>query len=294
MIGVVWGLLGAGLIGVSDCIARVTARRVSLALLMGAIFGAGFLALLGWFAATGAWPAWHPYGWAVAAGSGLLNLVALALLFLALARGPVTVASPAASSFTILLVGINALAGHAFSWAQVLAAGIVFAGIFMLSRPGRAPVTGEAHDASWLRVTALLGLGAALAVSLRMFFAQEASDALGPVETVFLTRGFAVAGVVAWIGWELARRRPQRWPDRATWPLVLMQGALEIAALGAFLFGSAGTGRVGAAIGFSAFPAVTAIAAWLWLREPVGARRAFWMAVVAGGIVLAVLGRPGG
>jgi len=292
MIGILWGLAGAGMIGVSDCLARVTAKRLPLALLLFVIMGGGFLALGAYFAATGDWPRWDAYAWGAAVASGLLNLVALALLFLSIARGPVTVASPTASSFTIMLVGLNALAGHAFDWRQIIAAVIVFAGIVMLSRPGRAGDTSERHDAAWLRGTAILALGAAFAVALRAFLAQEASDHLGAVETVFLTRGFAAAGVALWLAWELGRGDQPEMPGRGVWVLVALQTVLEVGALAAFLFGSAGTGRVGAAIGFAAFPAVTALTAWIWLGEPVGVRRAFWMSVVACGIALAVIASP--
>lgn len=292
MIGILWGLAGAGLIGVSDCVARVTAQRVSLPILLLVIMGAGFLALGPILWAAGRLPEWHAYGWAAAVGSGLLNLVALAFLFLALARGPVTVASPTASSFTIMLVGINGLAGHAVAPLQAVAAMVVFGGIVMLARRGRGGEAEAHHDAAWLRTTALLALGAALAVAVRMFLAQEAAEAIGELETVLLTRGFAVAGILLFI---VARRRsaPLVWPDRRTLPLVLLQAALEILALGAFLFGSAGEGRVGAAIGFSVFPAVTALTAWIWLGEPIGLRRAIWMGVVAGGVGLGILAAPG-
>jgi len=292
MIGVLWGLGGAGLIGVSDCMARVTARRVSLAVLILVIMAGGTVLLGAVIAATGAWPRWHGYGWGVAVGSGVLNVVALALLFTAILRGPVTVASPAASSFTIMVVGLNALAGEPFSAGQAVAALIVFGGIVMLARPGRGTGPADSYDAAHLRLTALFGMAAAFSVALRMFLAQEASDALGPVETVFLTRASAAVCLGAFILIEIGRGKSFAWPERSVMPLVLAQVVLEVAALAAFLFGSAGTGRVGAAIGFAAFPAVTAITAWLWLHEAIGMRRALWMGVVAGGIVLAVLSAP--
>jgi uncharacterized membrane protein len=113
MTGVVWGLLGATFIGVSDCVARVTAQRVSMALLLAAVMGTSTLAVGGWIIASDDWPQWHAYGWAASAVSGFLNLLALFLLYSALVRGPVSVASPAASSFSVILVILNALAGGA-------------------------------------------------------------------------------------------------------------------------------------------------------------------------------------
>jgi drug/metabolite transporter (DMT)-like permease len=91
---------------------------------------------------------------------------------------------------------------------------------------------------------------------------------------------------------EILRARPQRWPQGVTLWLVMVQAALETLALASFLIGSADAGRIGASIGFSSFAAITALAAWIWLDEPIGWRRAFWMLVVALGIAFAIAVAP--
>ena len=156
----------------------------------------------------------------------------------------------------------------------------------MLARPDRPGE--ERYDRAWLRVTALLGLGAAVSVALRMFLAQEAGAVLGTVPAVYLNRAFALFGALGYM--VLQRRRgPLAWPYGATWPLVFLQAVLETVALGLFLTGSAGGDRVGTAIGFSCFAAVTAVAARIWLGDRIGPRRLFWMAVVAAGVAAASL-----
>ncbi len=289
MTGVFWGLLGATFIGVSDCVARVTAQRVSMALLLAAVMGTSTLAVGGWIVVTDDLPRWHPYGWAASAVSGVLNLVALFLLYSALVRGPVSVASPAASSFSVILVILNALAGAAFVWAQGVAIALVFVGVVMLARRDNQR---DQYDASHLRITLVLGLAAAVVVAVRMFLAQDAGDILGPMPALFLNRAFAFVGVSMFLVVEALRARPQRWPSGATLWLVLAQAALETLALASFLIGSADAGRIGASIGFSSFAAVTALAAWIWLGEPIGWRRAFWMLVVALGIAFAIAAAP--
>ena len=286
MNGLFWGLCGATLIGVSDCVARVTASRISLSVLIALIMVPPFAVMTTWFAASGGWPAWNTWGWGASAVSGFLNVAVLALLFRALVRGPVTVASPATSSFTVMLVGLNVLAGHPYHWLHGVAALTVFAGVAMLARPDRPGK--EHYDRAWLRVTALLGLGAAVSVAVRMFLAQEAGTALGPVPAVYLNRAFALAGSLGFMALE-RRRGTLAWPRGTTWPLVLVQAFLETGALGLFLTGSAGGGRVGAAIGFSCFAAVTAVAARIWLGDRIGVRRMLWMAVVAAGVAMASL-----
>lgn len=291
MTGILWGLLGALLIGVSDCVARVTAQRVTLPLLIFLIMATSLATLLVWMSATGDWPHWHAYGWGASAVSGFLNIVALAFLYLALARGPVTVASPAASSFAIVLVALNAIAGEPWTIGQMGAGMLVFGGVLMLARTDPAGESKTEYDAKWLRLTALLALGCAASVALRMFLAQEAEQHLGAVHAVALNRIFAVTTVLAALGWWVFKKRAFMWPKGGTWGLVALQAMFEMAALGIFLVGSS-SGRIGATIGFAAFSGITAITAWLWLKEPIGPRRTFWIGVVALGVALAGLLAP--
>lgn len=289
---ILWGLLGALLIGASDCIARVTAQKVSSSVLFLIIMGVSLIALTLMLLSTGSWPAWDLWGWSASAVSGLLNLVALYFLYKALARGPVAVASPAASTFTVLLVLLNIIAGQPWSWLQVVAMIVVFTGVVMLARPTAADSDVDHYDAQWLKGTAYFGLLAALAVSFRMFLAQEAGTSLGPVHALYLNRLFALLGSVVLIVIVLARQQNLIWPQGRTLGLVLVQAVFETSALGAFLYGSAGGGRIAASIGFSAFAAATALFAWLWLGERIGWQRGCWILVVGLGVVLAVLGNP--
>jgi drug/metabolite transporter (DMT)-like permease len=282
-----WGLAGAASIGTSDAAARWTTPRASLGALFVTVMGVSTCALAGWLALTDGWPRWDAYAWIASALSGGLNLVALGFLYTALARGPVSVASPAASSFVALLVLLNALAGAPISAAQALAAPLLLLGVIMLARPDRSDA--GRYDAAHLRGTALLGLACAGSVSLRMFLAQEAAVGLDPLPALFLNRVFATLAALIWIAAELSRRR-LRFPAPSVLPAVLMQAVLETVALFAFLTGSAGEGRVAATIGFAAFPAFTAIAAWVAYRDPIGWRRAGWMALVITAAALASIG----
>jgi len=290
MNGILWGLAGAALIGASDCIARVTAQRVASSILFLIIMGLSLAALTVYLVFTGDWPEWELWGWSASAISGFLNLVALYFLYKALARGPVTVASPASSTFTVLLVLLNILAGEPWSWLQIAAMIIVFIGVAMLARPAAIDAEVELHDSQWLRVTMFYGLAAAVAVSLRMFLAQEAGSSLGAMHALYLNRVFALLGAVILIVVIIARKQKIAWPKGRTTGLVLLQAVFETGALGSFLIGSAGGGRIAATIGFSAFAAATAVFAWIWLGERIGWQRGCWIVVVGLGVMLAVAG----
>ncbi|MFK8083115.1 MAG: EamA family transporter [Granulosicoccus sp.] len=292
MTGILWGLLGAVLIGASDCIARVTTQKVVVGILFLSIMGLSLLTLSAGLAFAANWPDWHPVGWGASAISGLLNLVALNFLYRALARGPVAVASPAASTFTVLLVALNILAGEPWSTLQIIAMLIVFTGVAMLARPTNIDADTKHYDAAWLRHTAFFGLAAATAVAVRMFFAQEASAALGALHALYLNRLFALLGAIAVVAYQLKRNGPLNWPKGGIRNLVMVQAVLETSALGAFLVGSANGGRVAATIGFSAFAAATALFAWWWLGERIGWQRGVWIVVTGLGVLLAATTGP--
>ena len=74
--------------------------------------------------------------------------------------------------------------------------------------------------------------------------------------------------------------------------LVILQSLLEMLALGALLLGSSGDGRVGAAIGFSSFAAVSTFTAWIWLGEKVPPHRMIWIGIIAAAIVIAIIFEP--
>lgn len=290
MIAVLWGFLAAVLVGTSDAIARKTAQHTDLNVLTLLVMVISTAGMTVGFIVTGDWPQWHRNAWLASAVSGTLNLVVLYLLYLALRRGPVSVASPAASTFTIMLVGWNALAGEPWSALQLIAVVIVFLGVAMLARRSTAKGIDDAYDAQWIRQTALLGLAAAFAVSVRMYLAQDAGVVLGPANALYLNRVFALIAASAVVTYLVFKTKPVRWPSGDILKLITLQAVLEASALGVFLLGSAGDGRIGASIGFSAFAAVTALVASIWLGERIGRRRTFWIAIIVAGLMLAATG----
>ena len=289
---ILWGLLGAILIGASDCIARVTAQKISSSVLFLFIMGLSTVVLLAWQLLAANLPPWHAYAWGVSAVSGMLNIVALFFLYKALARGPVTVASPAASTFVVLLVLLNAATGEPWNFWQLLAIGIVFLGVVQLSKHSDTAAEDREFDSQWLRLTAFYGLATAVSITIRMYMAQEATDALGALHALTLNRMFALLTTLILIGWQLSRQTEIVWPRGRLLRLVLLQTVTETLALSVFLLGSSGGGRIGATIGFSAFSATTALIAWWWLGERIGMRRGLWMLVVGAGIALATLLAP--
>ncbi len=306
MTGLLWGLLGALLIGASDCTARVTSQRVSLLPLIFCVMAISTVALTVVLLATDSMPEWHLRAWTVSVLSGALNIAALLFLYKALAYGPVSVASPAASSFAVFLVLLNALAGEPWTYYQALAVVMVFVGVVMLSAKSDSNTseTSSPHHYSkkWMRRTSLLATGAALTISFRMFFAQEATAELGAVSALYLNRLFAlITCSLALLITPVVQRTqnnpasaspapPTKWPTGTIVWFVLLQGVLEMAAFAAFLYGSEGDGRVAATIGFSTFAAATTLIAWVALKEPIGWWRGVWIVFISLGVMVASVG----
>jgi len=301
MTALIWGLLGAVLIGASDCTARVTSQKVSLLPLIWCVMAISTVLLTIALLATDAMPVWHTRAWIVSAFSGALNIAALLFLYKALSYGPVSVASPAASSFAVFLVLMNALAGEPWTVYQAVAVVMVFAGVVMLSvkSDSKSAASNPAHQYSkkWLQRTSLLATGAALAIAFRMFFAQEATAELGPTAALYLNRLFALitCSAAILIPPLIARSAgktstPNQWPRGDIKWIVLLQGVLEMAAFAAFLYGSEGDGRVAATIGFSTFAAATTLIAWIALKEPIGWWRFGWIVFISIGVMIASVG----
>lgn len=301
MTGLIWGLLGALLIGASDCTARITSQRVSLLPLIFCVMAISTVVLTIALLATDSMPVWHTHAWLVSAISGALNIAALLFLYKALSYGPVSVASPAASSFAVFLVLLNALTGEPWTAYQAVSVVMVFAGVVMLSVKSdtQNATTSPDHQYSkkWLRRTSLLATGAALTIAFRMFFAQEATAELGSVSALYLNRMFAlITCSIALLLTPLLTRSagkdatPNQWPSHDIKWFVLLQGILEMAAFAAFLYGSEGNGRVAATIGFSTFAAATTLIAWIALKEPIGLWRAGWIVFISIGVMIASVG----
>ncbi len=293
MIGIGCGLLGAVFIGGSDCIARVTSQRTSNSILILCVMGLSTTVLSVWLLTQNNFPPWHLTAWVASAISGALNVAALYFLYIALARGPVAVASPAASSFTVILVLMNVVSGEPWSPSQLFATLVVLAGVAMLAQKSGDNDDAASYDAAWLRTTALFGLAAGIVVAVRMFLAQEATDALGAMHGLYLNRLFATLSCLVLIAVQLARSDQLVAPaNRSTWLLIIAQAILESSALAAFLLGSSLGDRVSATVGFSAFAAATVIIARVFLGERVGWWRGIWIAIIGAGVIVAVVGRP--
>ncbi|MCI4665240.1 MAG: hypothetical protein MRY74_11020 [Neomegalonema sp.] len=298
MSGALFGLLGGALIGLSDALVRVTGRRLPVFLLITAVFGLSLAPVSLYMLLTGAWPAFEAWSWSIAVASGLANTVGLALLFVAIARGPIVVVSPIFTSSTVMIVGLNVLAGEPFRLAHGVAIIVTLAAILALAWPeDRRAVGGERENASELAITAAIAFCGALAIALRMFLAQEATEGVGALGATVLSRSVsALCGAVGYVVWRWAggaftpaHDSGPRVSLRFVWLLVLAQSLLETTSIFLVLLGGDGDDgdRVGSIIGFAAYAAFSPIAARIMWADRIGWRRGACIALAIAGAAIA-------
>ena len=279
------GVAAAFAYGIADFMARFSAERIGV---RGALFGmllSGSIAISAWYLLAGlpllplalAWP------WLVL--SGALSLCALGLLYAAIQRGPIGVASPivaAHPALVLLLLWLGTeLRPSALEWTGL---GITLAGALLLSTQvddiGRALSLESRHA----RRTAALAAACAIFVAFQVLCVQHAARVAGAVAAAWGSRVFALLALLVVL--PFGPSFPAR--ARGAWTLAALQGVLDAGAMLAVAAGSSGTDRAIVPVVASAFSAVTVILARFVLKERVAALQ--WGAIACILLGVGVLG----
>jgi drug/metabolite transporter (DMT)-like permease len=190
------------------------------------------------------------------AGSSLLGLTGLLILYRALAKGTMSIAAPVSALFAALipvLFGIVTLGAP--STSTLIGFGLAFLAVWLISQTNLANWRFNLLD---LRLPLLAGLffGSYFIVihwaTLNAFFWPLAAARLA---------GFAAFGLYA-----LVARQPAL-PPRDLWGVCLLNGVLDIGG-NAFYVLAAQAGRIDVAAVLGAlYPASTVLLAWIFLKE---------------------------
>jgi drug/metabolite transporter (DMT)-like permease len=190
------------------------------------------------------------------AGSSLLGLTGLLILYRSLANGTMSIAAPVSALFAALipvLFGIVSLGAP--STSTLIGFGLAFLAVWLISQTDLANWRFNLLD---LRLPLLAGLffGSYFIVihwaTLSAFFWPLAAARLA---------GFAAFGLYA-----LVARQPAL-PPRDLWGVCLVNGVLDIAG-NAFYVLAAQAGRIDVAAMLGAlYPASTVLLAWIFLKE---------------------------
>ena len=275
---VLWGLTGALCFGISDFIARLTSRAIgpSNSLLGTLIFGLISLSVV-----AAVWEEvfiWQLEGLIAVIASGVGLMVGPLLFYVALNRGPVSVAAPVGSSFPAFVVAGAVALGVYPTGLQWAAMAVTMVGVLVVARTGREATQAGAPAGQSVLWTVLLSLGASIVVAAALLVARDVAAIYGEFQSVWLIRGVSLLALLLFM---VGGRRPLRLPV-GWWPALALQGMLDIGGFAALLIGLAGTGAGLAAVASAPFAVVTVLLARFFLKEGVPAKQ--W-----GGILIVVV-----
>ena len=278
-----WGGLCALSLGSADFIARFSSRAIGAtnALLGMLLVGSAILSAYVW--ASGIPLVWTAEGLWLLALHGVATTVMTLMLYVALARGPVSIVAPIVASYPALVLALAVMLGARPSLIQWLAILATVLGVMIVAASaGRFEGTAGATTRQALTVTVAISFCAALAYAVLVAAGQAAVPYYGEVQTLWAGRLVSLATIMLLM---LAGRRRPSLPLRV-WPMVAAQGVLDAAG---YLFLFAGSGEPGAeiaAVTSSTFGAVTTLLARFILREAVSARQWLGIGLIFAGVAV--------
>lgn len=283
MLSILYGILSAGTWGAADFIGGIASKRTSpyRVLFLAELAGLIPFILIALVIRETVPPA---VDLLLGAGSSLLGLSGLLLLYRALASGQMTIAAPVSALFAALVpVVFGFFALGAPSLTTMLGFGLAFLAVWLISQTNaanwRSPLQGLRSFAD-LRLPLLSGLFFGLyfliihRATLNAFFWPLVAARFA---------GFAAFGLFA-----LFTRQPAL-PPREVWALCLVNGIIDIAGNGFYVL-AAQAGRIDVAAVLGAlYPASTVLLAWIILKERLNWLQAFGVLLAFAAIVLFTL-----
>ncbi|HSA99031.1 MAG TPA: DMT family transporter [Anaerolineales bacterium] len=218
------------------------------------------------------------------AGSSLLGLGGLLLLYRALADGQMTIAAPVSALFAALvpvIFGFFALGAPAS--ATLIGFGFAFLAVWFISQTN---ATNWRSPLPVLRSFADLRLPLLSGIFFGLYFIILDQATRNSFFWPLVAARFA--GIVAFGLYALLTRQPAL-PPRNVWGLCLINGMIDIGG-NAFFVLAAHTGRIDVAAVLGAlYPASTVLLAWIFLKERLTWLQAFGVLLAFVAIVLFTL-----
>ena len=280
--------IGAGLAwGAADFLAGVATRRFALLAVLAITQGTGLVLALGAVALYGEG---MPSGTilAIAAASGIADLVGVWALYRGLAVGAMGLVAPIAGTAAIIPVGAGLIAGERPSTAALIGIFLVVGGVVVNDRVAskNEEASEDGGQTASTRRGMVLGLIAALGFGLGFVGLDIASES-GEAWATLANRGAAFVVPVALL---LAIGHDRPAPGARNLPGLLLVGALDLAAIGLFAMAST-RGMVGVAAALaSLYPVVTALLARRVLSERLPTAQLVAMACAMAGVAAIAAG----
>ncbi|MBL94570.1 MAG: hypothetical protein CFH06_01136 [Alphaproteobacteria bacterium MarineAlpha3_Bin5] len=284
------GMLGgmsALCLGTADFMGRFSSRAIDHHNAVLGILITSSLLMTGWVIAISGIPSFEELAIWLIVINGLATMGMTLLLYLGLARGPISVVVSIVASHPILVVLFYVLFLDATpSILQWMAIFVTIAGTIIVSCGGDTIINTSirAKFSSRLITTIFIALGSCFAYAVLVVAGQAASQVHGQVYTLWIGRLAGILFLLAVFG---ARRCKPSIPFR-WWPFLGAQGTLDA---GGYLFlfaGSYESGKEIVAVVSATFGVVTILLARFFLREKIMVIQWFGIFLVFTGV--AVLG----
>jgi drug/metabolite transporter (DMT)-like permease len=283
LFSILFGILSAGTWGAADFIGGLASKRTSpyRVLFLAEIAGLVPFIVLALLLHE---PIPAAADMLLGAGSSLVGLGGLLMLYRALASGQMIIAAPVSALFAAIIpVVFGFFALGIPSFATLIGFSLAFAAVWLISQTdltdGRSPRKGLRNLAD-LRLPLLSGLffGSYFLIihraTLNAFFWPLVAARLA---------GFVMFGLFA-----LLTRQPAL-PPREVWGLCIINGMIDIAGNGFYIL-SAQAGRLDVAAVLSAlYPASTVLLAWVVLKERINSLQVLGVLLAFIAIVLFTL-----
>ncbi len=277
---VLLGVFAALCWSVHDLFARSLAVRIGPFRMAMLVMLAGGLLLTGFVISDGTvWTASRS-ALLLSVGLGIAYGVGVGGLFKAFSLGPVSIVAPLTAAYPVLVLlwgFANGLQPTALQWA---ATGVTVAGAVVMARASGDDNAAHALEKGKLPMLLFFCILASLGYAVAVILGQNAAVAMGEVEAAWISRPVALLSLLPFLAREKAPAR--MWPRH--WIGITVMGTLDVLGLVAVNASGHLPGREFAAIGISAYGAIAAILAMVFLREKVSARQLLGIALIAGGV----------
>lgn len=270
---IVWGILSAFSLGTADFLAGLSARSLGYARALFWVFVVSCICLTSYLLAID-----HSMvislsdQWLIVL-FGLLNTIAMLLLYGALAIGPLSLVAPIIAAYPVIVVAFAFVLGSRPSELQWLGMALATIGVVIVATAVREAVEGPANRAKFKKAITLASC-ASLAYAALVISGQHAVPIHGELQTLWLGRLIAMVTLLPVLAIsKISPAAPLRW-----WPVLCIQGILDFGGLLFLFLGSGGDFAEITAVVGSLFGAVTVLLARIFLKERMSVFQ--WMGII--------------
>ena len=261
----IFGAISALCLGTADFMGRFSSRAIDhYNALLGALIS-GFILLTFWIIVTSGVPILNWSNIASIVINGIATTIMTLLLYLGLARGPVSIVAPIVTTHPVLVI-LYYILWHNLepSSAHWIAIIITVMGTLLVARSANNfNAKRNYNNKNELRFTICIAIGSCAAYAVLVVAGQAAAKIHGQYNTLWVGRLISILFLLILFGFRRqAPSIPIRW-----WPFLCAQGILDAGGY-IFLFaGSLGDGEAIVSVVAATFGAVTVILARLILNE---------------------------